>query len=72
MYYEVSATIQARIIVEANSEDAARAKALLLFRQKLADPAREPLDPKFVKAEPFDFMNAKIRLPGAGPSSGEY
>ena len=72
MYYKVSTTIQARIIVEANSEDAARARALPLLRQKLADPAREPLDPKFVKAEPYAFANAKISLPGAGPSSGEY
>lgn len=72
MYYKCTAALVASIITEGRNEEEARAKAEPILRFKLRDAATiKSLDPKFIKAEPYAFSNAKISLSG-GPLSGEY
>ena len=47
-------------------------KAEAVFKRELVKLENSPIDPKYIKAEPFDFMNAKINIPRGGPLSGEY
>lgn len=72
MIYKCRAMLCASCLVDAKDEEEARAKAEPILRLKLRDPATiKSLEPKFIKAEPYAFSNAKISLFG-GPLSGEY
>ena len=72
MYYKVSATIEARLIIDARNEEEAREKAQPLLYQKLRDPVTIKSAHPCIKVEPFGFMNKKIIIPMGGPLSGEY
>ena len=72
MYYKVSATIELRGIINACNAADAIDKAEAVFKRELVKLENSPIDPKYIKAEPFDFMNAKINISRGGPLSGEY